>query len=130
MARAVLVVLASFLMLTACGQLESLLQGEEQRKPSREQAGKRDSSPTTANSEAKGVGDTAEVGSFLVTLNDAKAHSFDAQGDGANNHYYAVADLTLENSAEAPVDAAKAEFLLRDEEGYSFEKKSITEQKP
>ena len=73
MARAVLVVLASLFVLTACGQLKSLLQDEEQREPSPEQAGTQDSSPTSQKSDPKGVGNTAEVGSFLVTLNDAKS---------------------------------------------------------
>ena len=70
------------------------------------------------------------VGSFLVTLNDAKASSGDNQDEGAAGHYYAVADLTLENHAQAPLDASKADYLLRDEEGYSFEKESLPKQKP
>jgi Domain of unknown function (DUF4352) len=79
------------------------------------------------------VGDTAKVGALLVTLNETKAYSSGAnQEEGADTrgHYYAVADLTLENRTQNPLEASEAEFLLRDEEGYSFKKESLPEQKP
>jgi hypothetical protein len=71
MARVVLVVLAS-LLVAGCGHLDSLLGRQEQREPSSEQGSNQGSSPTTLKFDPKGVGDTVEVGPFLVTLNNAK----------------------------------------------------------
>jgi hypothetical protein len=79
------------------------------------------------------VGDSVEVGPFLMTLNDARPYSAgDNQDERAdtNGHYYAVADLTLENSSEESLDASRTVYLLRDEEGYSFDIKSLYEQRP
>ena len=72
MARVVLVVLAS-LLVASCGQLDSLLGRQEQRWASPEKASNQGSSPTTPKFDPKGVGDTAEVGPFLVTLNPSAA---------------------------------------------------------
>jgi hypothetical protein len=139
MVRAVLVVLVSLSMLTACGQLDSLLERLDQMEPAQERDTTQGSSPKTpkpnvdSKGESKGVGDTAEVGSFLVTLNDVKGQSSDTNQDGGSDtqgHYYVVVDLTLENRAEAPLDASEADYLLRDEESYSFEKESLSGQKP
>jgi uncharacterized protein DUF4352 len=71
-----------------------------------------------------------EVGPFLVTLNNAKASSGDNQNESTDGHHYVVADLTLENNAEAPLNASEADYLLRDERGYSFDTESLPEQKP
>jgi Domain of unknown function (DUF4352)/Excalibur calcium-binding domain len=81
--------------------------------------------PTT-NAEAPepvGLEETADVGSFAVTLNSAARR---AAGDSR----YAVVDLTLENRSEQPVDASEADYLLRDAEGYSFEQGSAPDQRP
>jgi hypothetical protein len=127
MARAFLIALVSLLVVAGCDQLDSLLGREEQQgsppKQGGKQGSKQGSAPTTRKFDPKGVGATAEVGSFLVTLNNAKGSSGASQDKGADtqDHYYAVADLTLENRAEAPLGASEADYLLRDEEGYSFE---------
>jgi hypothetical protein len=101
---------------------------QEQKKTASERARKQ-ASPSTAPTSGTGrVGDTAEVGPFLVTLNDAETR-LSAEGD--KDHHYAVADLTLENrTREGSLDTSKTEYLLRDEEGYSFTKGSLPEQKP
>ncbi len=129
MARVVLVVLAS-LLVASCGQLDSLIGRQEQQEPSPKQGSKQDSARTTPKFEPKGVGDTAGVGPFLVTLNDAKASSGDDEDEGAAGHYYAVADLTLENDSETPLNASEADYLLRDEKGYSFDTETLPERKP
>jgi hypothetical protein len=86
----------------------------EQQKP-KASAEERRGSPTTAETpEPVGLGETAEVGPFAVTLNSAARKS----GDGGR---HAVVDLTLENRTEQPADASEADYLLRDAEGYSFE---------
>ena len=88
--------------------------------------------PTTQDVNAGHVGDSAEVGPFLVTLNDAKPYSAGNNQDERSDtkgHYYAVTDLTLENDSQEPLDASSTNYLLRDEEGYSFDSKSLSEQR-
>ena len=51
------------------------------------------------------MGDAAEVGPLLVMLNDAKTYTSRGQGAASQSHYFAVADLTLENTALTSFDA-------------------------
>jgi hypothetical protein len=73
------------------------------------------------------MGDTTAAGPFLVTLNDVQARLSE---EGDRNHHYAVVDLTLESKAGDTLDASDADYMLRDEDGYSFENGSLPDQKP
>lgn len=110
-----------------CGQESSSAEREERREPSAER-GREQGSPQGA--EPKHIGDAVEVGPLLVTLNDAKPYSSGGQGAASQSHYYAVVDLTLENQAQTSFDASDVDYLLRNEQGYSFERKSVPDQKP
>jgi len=115
-------------VLAGCGRESSSAEREERRGPSAERSNKQASSP---DPEPKHVGEIAEVGPLLVTLNDVKPYSSGDQGGGVSqSHYYVVVDLTLENGAQTSFDASEVDYLLRDEEGYSFGRKSVPDQKP
>jgi hypothetical protein len=120
--RVALIVLALFaaLTLTSCGGEEPQAERQKPKDPASEQSG----GPTTAQApELVGLGETAEVGHFAVTLNSATRRT---TGDSR----YAVVDLTLENRSREPADASEADYLLRDAEGYSFEQGSAPDQRP
>lgn len=62
-----------------------------------------------------------------------RAYSFEDYTSGGKKyegHYYAVVDVTIENQAQAPVDAYEVNFQLRDEQGYTFETEPLSDQKP
>jgi len=122
------VLVLAMLTLAGCSQESNLsTERQEQKGTSSVQARKQGSPSAAPTSRSGRVGDTSGVGPFLVTLNDAEAR-LSAEGD--KDHHYAVADLTLENRTQDPLDASRAEYLLRDAEGYSFKKGSLPEQKP
>jgi hypothetical protein len=120
----VLVLLGAF-ALWGCGGESSPAESEEQGKSA-------SGGGSYPEFEPKRVGEVAEIGPLLVALNDAKPYSSKEQGDGAasRTHYYAVADLSLETRDQDPFDASGVDYLLRDEEGYSFKRESIPDQKP
>jgi hypothetical protein len=120
--RVALIVLALFaaLALTSCGGEEPQAGRQKLKDPASEPSG----GPTTAQApEPVGLGETAEVGHFAVTLNSATRRT---TGDSR----YAVVDLTLENRSRGSADASEADYLLRDAEGYSFEQGSAPDQRP
>ena len=133
------------LVLGGCEQTKPPPQGQDHQNAATERDSKQASAPTTSersapapqdsepkDSEPKAVGDTAEVGPLLVTLNDAKSYSADdhqSEESDTKGHFYTVADLTLENDSRESLDASSTDYLLRDEEGYSFDTKSLSEQK-
>jgi Domain of unknown function (DUF4352) len=126
---AVTVLVLTMLALAGCAQEgeEPSAERQGQKETASGQARERGSSSAAPTSEPGRIGDTAEVGPFLVTLNGAEAR---LSGGKDGDHHYAVADLTLENGAEESLDPSGTEYLLRDEEGYSFETGSLPEQKP
>jgi hypothetical protein len=80
----------------------------ERQKPKASADERRGGPTTTAEApEPVGLGETAEVGPFAVTLNSATHRPT----DGGR---YAVVDLTLENRTREPADASDADYLLRD----------------
>ena len=87
MAVRLFVLLVVTLLVAGCGQPDSPVERQQRQKPSAEQGSNKGSSPTPPKFDPKGVGDTVGVGSFLVTLNDAKASSGDNQDEGAAGHY-------------------------------------------
>jgi hypothetical protein len=128
-------------VLGGCEQENPPAESQDHQKAAAKRDSKQASAPTTSesspptsqDSDPKGVGETTEVGAFLVTLNDAKPYSSGENKDeeaDAQGHYYAVVDLTLENNSQESLDASGPDYLLRDEEGYSFETTSLSEQKP
>lgn len=116
--------------LVACGQDGSSVEQQEQQDQSPGRGNGQGSSP---ESSTRGVGYAAKVGELLVKLNYVTGYAAgDNQSAGADaqKHYYAVADLTLQNPAQDPMDASLLDYRLRDEEGDSFEMKSTSDQKP
>src|SRR5215211_3863327 len=111
----VVLVLVGAFALWGCG-------GEDSPAESEEQGNSASGEGSYPEFEPKGVGEAAEVGPLSITLNDAKPYSSKEQGDSAasQTHYYAVADLSLETRGQDTFDASGVDYLLRDEEGYSF----------
>jgi hypothetical protein len=107
--------------IVGCGQEDP--PSDRQRSQSPSSGRTAGDSTTAAAPEPVGVGETAGVGPFSVTLNDAVRRS-------AGEDRYAVVDLTLENRGQASADASDAGYLLRDAEGYSFEPGSAPDQRP
>lgn len=121
--RVALVVLALFvaLALTGCDQEEPQAERQKPKDSASEQS---EGATTLAQApEPAGLGETAKVGPFAVTLNSATRRS----ADGGR---HAMVDLTLENRSQQPADASDADYLLRDGEGYSFEAGSAPDQRP
>ena len=105
---------------TGWGREDAQADRQRPKDPTSERRG----GPTTAEApEPVGLGETAEVGPFAVTLNSAAQRA-------ADEDRYAVVDLTLENRSQEPADASSADYLLRDEEGYSLEIGSAPDQRP
>jgi hypothetical protein len=120
--RIALTVLALFAVstLASCGGEEPQAERQKPKASAEERRGR----PTTAETaEPVGLGETTEVGPFAVTLNSAAQKPT----DGGR---YAVVDLTLENRGQAPADVSGADYLLRDEEGYSYKVGSAPGQRP
>ncbi|QIN82046.1 DUF4352 domain-containing protein [Rubrobacter tropicus] len=108
------------LALAGCSQEDPQAERQEQNAAADERRG----GPTTTQAqEPAGMGETAEVGPFAVTLNSATRKSGD-------DRRHAVVDLTLENRTQEPANASGADYLLRDGEGYSFEPGSAPDQRP
>lgn len=82
-----------------------------------EQVHKQEPTSAAPVSEPGGVGGTAEVGPFLVTLNHAENRLNRFSDKGSEDHRYALTDLTLENGAQNALDASDTDYVLRDEEG-------------
>ena len=107
------------------GCAQALFQGGKQQSAPKSENGK-DAMRTASKQDPEGIGESAEVGPFLVTLNDVGPYSSDQQAD----NYYTILDLTLKNESQDTLDASSADYLLRDEQGYSFDAKSISGQRP
>ena len=124
-------------VLGACGQDGPQAKSQEHREKSAKQAREQTSEPppelTTVDAKPGSVGDSTPVGLFLVTLNEVKPYSSGEDEDeraDVESHHYAVVDITLKNRSQGTVDASRVDFLLRDEDGYSFDKKTLSEQRP
>ena len=116
----ILVTLFAAAAAAGCGQDDPRAERQKAKDPASEGPG----GPTMATApDPVGLGETAEVGPFAVTLNDAARRS-------AGGGRYAVVDLALENRSREPADASEADFMLRDGQGYSFETGSAPDQRP
>lgn len=120
-------------LLGGCEQDSPQAKGRDRPENSAKQDREHTSERTTVEAKPGSVGDSKPVGPFLVTLNDTVSYSSGDNRDekaDVEGHYYAVVDLTLENQTQGAVDASSADYLLRDEDGYSFDKETLSEQKP
>lgn len=130
----VLVVSATLTMIVlgGCGRDTSHAESADHREKTSQQGNDQTAAIANQSSNPKDVGESAALGSFLVTLNGAKSYFAGDNEDekvDVDGHHYAVVDLTLENRSQEFVDASIANYLLRDEQGYSFETKTLSEQR-
>lgn len=90
--------------------------------PSGEASGAEESASSGGSSGTLAVGDTWTDGSFNVTLNGARKVSKDGLGTAADNDFYLVLDVSIENlTDEEQTFSSLLNFDLTGSDGYSYD---------